>query len=45
MNDLDRAIVQAVCENNLKEAKKVAMDMLNKDTAQKDRAFCNQVGS
>ena len=43
MNDLDRAIVQAVCENNLKEAKKVAMDMLNKDTAQKDRAFCNRM--
>lgn len=42
MNDLDRRLIEAVCQNDLQSAKKIVKIILEQDKTQKNRMFVNR---
>lgn len=43
MNRMEMLLVQAVCENNLQEAKKIAKTMMEQNKVKKDDLFCRRM--
>lgn len=43
MNDLEKKLICSICENKLQDAKKITKIILENDTTQKNKTFCNQM--